>query len=66
MTEDPSYDPAKLQIVHAASMEEAVQKAKELAQPGDIVTLSPACASFDLYPNFEARGQHFKNLVKEL
>ena len=66
VTEDPSYDPAKLQIVHAASMEEAVQEAKELAQPGDIVTLSPACASFDLYPNFEARGQHFKNLVKEL
>ena len=66
ITEDPSYDPAKLQIVHAASMEEAVQKAKELAQPGDIVTLSPACASFDLYPNFEARGQHFKTLVKEL
>ena len=66
ITEDPSYDPAKLQIVHAASMEEAVQKAKELAQSGDIVTLSPACASFDLYPNFEARGQHFKTLVKEL
>ena len=47
-------------------MEEAVQKAYEIAEKGDIVTLSPACASFDLYPNFEARGIHYKNLVKEL
>jgi len=38
----------------------------ENAQAGDIVSLSPACASFDLYPNFEVRGQHFKRLVKEL
>lgn len=53
-------------LVHVSSLEEAVAKAQELAQPGDIVTLSPACASFDLYPNFEARGMHFKNLVKEL
>ena len=47
-------------------MEQAVQLAYENAQQGDIVSLSPACASFDLYPNFEVRGQHFKRLVKEL
>jgi UDP-N-acetylmuramoylalanine--D-glutamate ligase len=47
-------------------MENAVEIAAKEAQKGDIVTLSPACASFDLYPNFEVRGQHFKRLVKEL
>ena len=47
-------------------MEEAVLKAREISSAGDIITLSPACASFDMYPNFEARGIHFKNLVKEL
>ena len=53
-------------IVHVSSMEEAVAKAQEIAEKGDVVTLSPACASFDLYPNFEARGNHYKRLVKEL
>ena len=52
--------------MHVSSMEEAVQEARKRAKAGDIVTLSPACASFDLYPNFEARGIHYKNLVKEL
>ena len=47
-------------------MEEEVQKAREISESGDVVTLSPACASFDMYPNFEARGIHYKNLVKEL
>ena len=58
--------PEDLKISHVASMEEAVQRAREIAEEGDIVTLSPACASFDLYPNFEARGLHFKRLVKEM
>lgn len=66
ITECPSYDPENLQIYHASSMEEAVKIAREIAESGDIVTLSPACASFDLYPNFEVRGVHYKNLVKEL
>ncbi len=60
------YDEQNIKIVHVSSMEEAVEKARELAVGGDVITLSPACASFDLYPNFEARGIHFKNLVKEL
>ncbi len=54
------------EIYHAKSMEEAVKIAKKLSTPGDVVTLSPACASFDAYPNFEARGEHYKSLVKEL
>ena len=66
VTSAKNYDPANIQILHADSMEQAVQLAYENAQQGDIVSLSPACASFDLYPNFEVRGQHFKRLVKEL
>jgi UDP-N-acetylmuramoylalanine--D-glutamate ligase len=61
-----NYDPEKIRILRADSMENAVEIADREAQTGDIVTLSPACASFDLYPNFEVRGQHFKRLVKEL
>jgi len=48
------------------TFEEAVMKAKESAEPGDIVTLSPACASFDLFPNFEKRGNVFKEIVNRL
>ena len=60
------YDPSELKIVHVNTLEEAVKVASELSADGDIVTLSPACASFDMYPNFEVRGQHFKRLVNEL
>lgn len=60
------YQEGAPELVHVSSMEEAVQEAQKRAGAGDIVTLSPACASFDLYPNFEARGNHYKNLVKEL
>lgn len=66
VTECSSYNPENLEIYHVSSMEEAVQKAREISENGDVVTLSPACASFDMYPNFEARGIHYKNLVKEL
>ncbi len=61
-----AYQEGCPEIVHVSSMEEAVAKAQEIAGKGDVVTLSPACASFDLYPNFEARGNHYKRLVKEL
>lgn len=60
------YAESGLTILHVSSMQEAVLAAKEQAKEGDIVSLSPACASFDLYPDFEARGRHFKELVKEL
>ncbi|MBQ8079502.1 MAG: UDP-N-acetylmuramoyl-L-alanine--D-glutamate ligase [Oscillospiraceae bacterium] len=66
VTSAKNYDPAKTRILHADSMEQAVEIAHREAKQGDIVTLSPACASFDWYPNFEVRGQHFKRLVGEL
>jgi len=53
-------------IICVNSMEEAVQKAKEAAAAGDIVSLCPACASFDMYKNFESRGQHYKDIVAAL
>jgi UDP-N-acetylmuramoylalanine--D-glutamate ligase len=50
----------------ARTMEEAVQRAAQLAQAGDVVLLSPACASYDMYRNFEERGRHFKECVRTL
>ncbi|WP_294344387.1 UDP-N-acetylmuramoyl-L-alanine--D-glutamate ligase [uncultured Clostridium sp.] len=55
-----------LTIYMVNTMEEAVLKAKEISKAGDIVTLSPACASFDMYPNFEVRGRAYKDIVKKL
>lgn len=55
-----------LPIVVVESLQEAVYKAKEMARSGDIVTLSPACASFDMFPNFEDRGNKFKEIVNML
>ncbi|MDD7795036.1 UDP-N-acetylmuramoyl-L-alanine--D-glutamate ligase [Clostridium sp. 'White wine YQ'] len=49
-----------------ASLEEAVDIAKALSKEGDIVTLSPACASFDMFPNFAVRGDKFKEIVNNL
>jgi UDP-N-acetylmuramoylalanine--D-glutamate ligase len=53
-------------ISKASSMEEAVATARFLAQPGDVVLLSPACASFDWFKNYEHRGEVFKQLVNKL
>ncbi|MDP9359993.1 MAG: UDP-N-acetylmuramoyl-L-alanine--D-glutamate ligase [Acidobacteriota bacterium] len=53
-------------IVPAADMQHAVAHAREHAKPGDVVLLSPACASFDQYRNFEHRGEHFEELVRGL
>lgn len=53
-------------MVNTGSMEEAVQAAFQLATKGDVVLLSPACASFDLFKNYEDRGRQFKETVKEL
>ena len=64
--ECPGFAESGLVIEHAADMAEAVAAARKLARPGDIVSLSPASASFDLYPNFEVRGRHFKELVNAL
>ena len=53
-------------IVDTASAEDAVRASYQLAAPGDVVLLSPACASFDLFKNYEDRGQQFKEAVKNL
>ncbi len=50
----------------ADDMREAVLKAREIAQPGDTVLLSPGCASFDMFRDFEERGRVFKDIVREL
>jgi UDP-N-acetylmuramoylalanine--D-glutamate ligase len=54
-----------VKVVHAKDMDDAVKKAAELAQPGDNVLLSLACASFDMFQNFEQRGAVFMRSVKE-
>ena len=53
-------------VVTATSMEEAVTRASGLATKGDVVLLSPACASFDWFQNYEHRGRVFKKLVGDL
>ena len=50
----------------ANTLAEAVQSANRLAEPGDVVLLSPACASYDMFENFEQRGQEFISLVQAL
>ncbi len=50
----------------AAGLREAVAQAAGLAKPGDVVLLSPACASFDMFSDYEERGRTFKRLVREL
>jgi len=53
-------------VVRVNSFEEAVSKAKELSQSGDVVLLSPACKSFDMFDSYEHRGKEFKRLVNLL
>ncbi|GMB10795.1 MAG: UDP-N-acetylmuramoyl-L-alanine--D-glutamate ligase [Candidatus Improbicoccus devescovinae] len=53
-------------IFNVQNMQSAISKSQELSEPGDIVVLSPASASFDLYQNFEQRGLHFKEIVNNL
>ena len=55
-----------IDIVTLESMEECVNYANSISQSNDIVVLSPASASFDMYKNFEVRGNHFKELVNNL
>lgn len=66
VTSIPGWEKSGLAILHAANMEEAVRLARQEAKEGDIVTLSPASASFDRYKNFEVRGHHYKQLVEAL
>ena len=53
-------------IASALSMEEAIEHARAMAQPGDTVLLSPACASFDLFKSYIHRGNCFREIVQRL
>lgn len=63
---DKNYTDNTPRIYRVKDIPEAVKVAHEIAVEGDIVSLSPACASFDAYPNFAARGKAFKELVNNL
>jgi UDP-N-acetylmuramoylalanine--D-glutamate ligase len=56
----------RMEVVRVASLDEALGEAARRAQPGDVVLLSPACASFDQFDSFEARGDRFVELATEL
>ena len=62
----PDYEEGKPAVYHFTKLDDVVCKAREIARPGDIVLFSPACASFDQFPNFMLRGKYFKERVMEL
>ena len=59
----PGYAPGKPEILDVTPFTAAVETARDRAQPGDVVTLSPACAAFDQFKNFAERGRFFKSIV---
>jgi UDP-N-acetylmuramoylalanine--D-glutamate ligase len=61
-----SFDMIGVEVVMAGGLEEALRIARENAESGDTVLLSPSCASFDQYDNYEQRGTHFVNLVTKI
>lgn len=61
-----SFDDLNIPMFSASSMEEAVELAYVAGKKGDTVLLSPACASFDMFENYEDRGASFKKIVKKL
>lgn len=64
--EDKKYNPNEIKIIRTDCLEKAVEIARENAISGDVISLSPASASFDKYKDFEERGRHFKQIVKDL
>ena len=60
---DAALAGAGVPVRRCGDLEHAVQDARAAAQPGDVVLLSPACTSYDQYPDYEARGAHFRGLV---
>ena len=55
-----------VEMLPAGTLEAAVRRASESARPGDVVLLSPACASYDQFPSYEHRGRQFKEVVKAI
>lgn len=64
--EAANYREGAPEIIAVDDMAQAVNTARGKAEKGDIISLSPASAAFDLYPNFEVRGKHFKEIVNGL
>jgi UDP-N-acetylmuramoylalanine--D-glutamate ligase len=57
---------AGVELIQAGTLEQAAESARADAKPGEVVLLSPACASFDAFKDFEARGDRFRDLVEGL
>jgi UDP-N-acetylmuramoylalanine--D-glutamate ligase len=62
----PGYAEGTPEILEIDKFEDAVHRAHEIAQPGDVVLLSPACAAFDRFKNFAVRGETYKQIVNSL
>jgi UDP-N-acetylmuramoylalanine--D-glutamate ligase len=62
----PGYNAETLPISRCTDLQQAIKEASDRAVRGDVVILSPACASFDMFKNFEERGLVFKELVNKL
>ncbi len=66
LIQDSKGEKTQPEVYLTTSLDESVQKASSVAETGDIVLLSPACASYDMFPNYEERGKRFKELVAKL
>jgi UDP-N-acetylmuramoylalanine--D-glutamate ligase len=53
-------------VVRCSTLDDAVTRAAEMARPGEVVLLSPACTSFDMFSNYEERGRAFVRAVERL
>jgi UDP-N-acetylmuramoylalanine--D-glutamate ligase len=60
-----AFSPLFGELPETQNVQEAIKKAFELSEKGDIVLLSPACASFDLFKNYEDRGNQFRTAAQE-